>query len=241
MKAQKNDFIEIEFTGKSNNEIFDTTNKEEAKSIGLQTEVKPIIACVGKEMILKGLDDQLEGKEIGEKHSIHLMPEQAFGKRNPSLIKIIPMRIFREKNMNPVSGMVFQFDNQLAKIISVSGGRITTDFNNPLAGKEVDYDFKIIRKVEDDKEKINAIQDFFFRQRFEFDIIDKKVIFKDSKLKPMVDLFSQKFKDISGFDMGVAEEKPKPKKPSKDPRDKEGAGSFAEATKTEENKDKKEN
>ena len=204
-KAQKNDFVEIEFTGRANNEIFDTTNPEEAKSIGIDAKVKPIIASISKEMILKGIDDQLEGKEIGKKYSVHLMPEQAFGKRNPSLIKTIPMRVFREKNMNPVPGMVFQFDNQLAKIISVSGGRVTADFNNPIAGKEVDYDFKILKKVTDDKEKINAIQDFFFRQRFEFELKDKKVILKEPKLKPIIDFFSQKFKDISGFDLVVIE------------------------------------
>jgi len=209
MKVQKNDFVEIEFTGKANNEIFDTTNPDEAKSIGLDAKVKPIIACIGKEMILKALDDELEGKEIGEKYSIHLMPEKAFGKRNPSLIKTVPLRIFREKNMNPAPGMVFQFDNQLAKIISVSGGRITTDFNNPLAGKEVDYDFKILKKVDDDKEKVNAIQDYFFRQRFEFEIKredkNKKIIFKEAKLKPIIEVFKNKFKEILGFDVEVGE------------------------------------
>jgi FKBP-type peptidyl-prolyl cis-trans isomerase 2 len=204
MKVKKNDFVEIEFTGKLDNEIFDTTNSDEAKSIGLQTEVKPIVACIGKEMILKGLDNELAEKEIGKKYSIHLMPDQAFGNRNPSLIKIIPMRVFREKKMNPAPGMVFRFDNQMARIISVSGGRVTADFNNPLAGKEVDYDFKITKTVTDDKEKINAVQDFFFRQRFEFDIKDKKVIFKDPKLKPMVDVFKDKFKDILGFDLTVS-------------------------------------
>jgi FKBP-type peptidyl-prolyl cis-trans isomerase 2 len=205
MNVQKNDFVEIEFTGKTNEEIFDTTNPEEAKSIGLQAEVKPVIACVGKEMILKGLDNELEGKEVGKTHSLHLMPDQAFGKRNPSLIKIIPMRVFREKNMNPGPGMVFQFDDKMAKIISVSGGRVTADFNNPLAGKEVDYDFKVNKIITDDKEKVNAIQDFFFRQRFEFEIKDKKVIFKEPKLKPMLDIFKDKFKEICGMDVGVNE------------------------------------
>jgi FKBP-type peptidyl-prolyl cis-trans isomerase 2 len=207
MNVQKNDFIEVEFTGKMNDEIFDTTNSEEAKSIGLQAKVRPTIACVGKEMILKGLDDELEGKEIGKKYLIHLMPDQAFGKRNTSLIKIIPIRVFKEKDMNPVKGMVFQFDNQMARIISVSGGRVTADFNNPLAGKEVDYDIKINKKITDDKEKINAIQDFFFRQRFEFDLDkeNKKVIFKETKLKPIIDIFTDKFKEISGFDVEVIE------------------------------------
>ncbi len=33
MKTKKNDFIEIEFTGRANGEIFDTTIKKEAEKI----------------------------------------------------------------------------------------------------------------------------------------------------------------------------------------------------------------
>jgi len=211
MQVKKNDFIEIEFTGKANNEIFDTTHPEEARSIGLDVNVKPVIASVGNEMLLKGLDEALEGKEIGEKYSVHITPEKAFGKRNASLIKTVPIRIFREKNMDPAPGMVFQLDQHLVRILSVSGGRVIADFNNPLAGKEIDYDFKILKKVDDDKEKINAIQDFFFRQRFEFNIDEKnkKVIFKDFKIKPIIDIFKDRFKEILGLDIEVAEAKEK--------------------------------
>lgn len=226
MQVQKNDFVEIEFTGKANNEIFDTTHPEEAKSIGLDVNVTPVIASIGNEMLLKGLDNALEGKEIGEKYSVHIPPEKAFGKRNASLIKTIPIRIFREKNMNPVPGMVFQLDQHLVRILSVSGGRVIVDFNNPLAGKEIDYDFKILRKVDDNKDKINAIQDFFFRQRFEFTINekDKKIIFKDSKIKPIIDVFKDKFKELSGFDIEVGEakeEKTEEKKETKEEKKEE--------------------
>ena len=206
---KKNDFIEIEFTGKSNNNIFDTTHPDEAKSIGLDANVKPVIASVGNEMLLKGLDEALEGKEIGEKYSVHILPEKAFGKRNASLIRTIPIRIFREKDINPAPGMVFQLDQNLVKILSVSGGRVIGDLNNPLAGKEIDYDFKVLRKVEDNTEKINAVQDFFFRQRIEFTLNekDKKVIFKDFKIKPIIDVFKDKFKELLGLDIEVAEKK----------------------------------
>jgi FKBP-type peptidyl-prolyl cis-trans isomerase 2 len=208
-KIKKNDFVEIEFTGKSNNEIFDTTHPDEAKSIGLDVNVKPVLASVGNEMLLKGLDEALEGKEIGEKYSVHILPEKAFGKRNASLIKTISMKIFREKNMNPAPGMVFQLDQHLVRILSVSGGRVIADFNNPLAGKEIDYDFKILKKVTDDNEKINAIQDFFFRQRFEFELKDKKIIFKEEKIKPIIEAFKDKFKTLSGFDAEVEVKKEK--------------------------------
>jgi len=209
-KIQKNDFIEIEFTGKANDEIFDTTNKKEAEQMNPEIDIKnikPIVVSVGNQMLLKGFDDELEGKEIGKKYSIHILPEKAFGKRDPSMIKTIPMRVFKEKNINPVPGMALQLDNYIAKVLSVSGGRIIVDFNNPLAGKEIDYDFKITKKIEDINEKINSLQDFFFKQKFEFKIDEKnkKVIFKDEKIKPLIQMFNQKFKDMIGFDFEVEE------------------------------------
>ncbi len=208
MKTKKNDFVEIEFTGKANDQIFDTTNKKQAEQMNLQVDIKnikPIIVSVGNQMLLKGFDDELEGKEIGKKYLIHILPEQAFGKRDPKLIKTMPMRIFREKEMNPIPGMTLQLDNYIAKVLSVSGGRVIVDFNNPLAGKEVDYDFKILRKITSIKEKINALQDFFFKQRFEFDIDEKnkKILFKDAKIKPLVQMMNQKFKDMIEFDFEV--------------------------------------
>ncbi len=228
MKVQKNDFIEIEFTGKANNEVFDTTNKEEARQMSLDInikDIKPIIVSVGNQMLLKGFDELLKEKEISKKYSIHLEPEQAFGKRDPSLIKIISMKTFREKNINPVPGLTIQMDNHVAKILSVSGGRITVDFNNPLAGKEINYEFKILRKIDNINNKINALQDFFFKKRFEFEVDKekKKVIFKDEKIKPLVQMMSSKFKDMTGFEFVVEkkkEEKTEEKKEEKTKEDK---------------------
>jgi len=212
MIVKKNDFVEIEFSGRVNGELFDTTSKEEAKEMNFDADVKPVVVCVGNEMILKGFDSALEGKEIGENYSVHLAVKEGFGNRNPSLIKTIPMKVFREKNMNPVRGMTLQMDNQIAKVISVSGGRVMVDFNNPLAGKEIDYDFKILRKVDSDEEKVNALQDFFFRQRFEFSVDKGVVKFKDEKIKPLVGMMAGKFEEMSGLKLDVGEEKDKGEK-----------------------------
>jgi len=191
--------------------------------MGLEADVKPIVISVGNEMVLSGFDSELIGKEIGKKYTIHLLPEQAFGKRDPSLIRILPMKIFREKNINPAPGMAFQMDNHLVRILSVSGGRITTDFNNPLAGKEIDYEFTIKQKIEDNTEKVNALQDFFYKRRFEF-VIDtdtQKVIFKDENIKPLVQMLAPKFKEMTGFDFVVEENKGEKKEQAKKEQAKE--------------------
>ena len=165
-------------------------------------------------MFLKGVDDFLIGKDIG-KYEIELSPEKAFGPRIPKLVQMVPMKIFKTQKLNPFPGAIFNFDGRVAKVLSVSGGRVLVDFNNPLAGKEVDYEFTIKRKVDDKKEKIDALQDFFFRQKFEFEIKDNKVIFKDAKIKPIVEMLGPKLKEISGYDFEVGEKEEKEKEDSK--------------------------
>ncbi len=214
-KINKNDFVEIEFTGYSQGLAFDTTSKEEANKLGLEADVKPIIISVGNQMIINGFDNALAGKEIGKEYTINIQPKEAFGPRNPSLIRTIPLKVFVQKQINPYPGLTVQLDNYLAKILSVSGGRVIVDFNNPLAGKEIEYKFKVTKKVNDEKDKVNAIQDFFFKQRFEFEFKDKKVIFKEEKLRPLIELMNPKLKEISGFDF-LVEDKKKEKEEKKE-------------------------
>jgi len=203
MKIKNKDFIEIEFTGQvKDGEIFDSNIKEDLDKVNLNAETKPFIFSVGEKMFLEEIDKDIIKREIGEKYEIELEPEKAFGKRNPSLIKIVPSKIFKEKQVIPEKGMTFNFDGRIAKIISISGGRVMTDFNNPLAGKTVIYKIKIKRKVEDLGEKIKSLMNFLFKREFKFKIKEKKLIIETEKqFGEFINLFKDKFKEI--FDLEV--------------------------------------
>jgi len=204
-RTKKNDFIELEFTGKikDTGEIFDTNIAEDAKKMGEGIEVKSLIVCIGQGMVIKGLDKELEGREINKKYMIELSPDKAFGQRDPKLIRLFSLNTFREKNVNPKPGMVFALDNMLVRIISVSGGRVLVDFNNPLAGKTIVYEFRIKKKITDEKEKVNALMNFFFKKRFDFEIKDNKIIIKDRKAEGFVKLFGKRFKEILGLELSL--------------------------------------
>ncbi|MBU2104176.1 MAG: FKBP-type peptidyl-prolyl cis-trans isomerase, partial [Nanoarchaeota archaeon] len=198
---------EIEYTGSANEQIFDTTDPEKAKEIGIETKVKPIIISVGNDMVVKGFDQELIGKETEKSYSIHLTPENAFGKRNPKLIQMIPLKVFKEhKTQAPLPGTMFQFDGKIGKVLTASGGRVIVDFNNPLAGREVEYKIKVLRKIDDIDEKIKSLNEFFFRKNFEFKIEDKTLKLKvDKGFKQFVDLFKDKFKEILDLELEVEE------------------------------------
>lgn len=204
MPLQKKDFIEIEFTGKiKGGEVFDSNIKEDLKKINPEASSKPFIFCLGESMFLKGIEDFLLEKEIG-KYEIELEPEKAFGNRDTKLIQIVPIKIFRDKQINPVPGIMFNFDGRPAKILTVSGGRVIVDFNNPLAGKTVIYKVNFLRKVEDKTEQINAFNDFVFRKEFKFEIEDKKLVLEiEKQLAKFVEMFRDKYKDIFGLNLEV--------------------------------------
>ena len=151
--VQRNDFIEIKYTGYANGEIFDSNIEEDIKKLNPNFEPQKTIIAIGHEMVVKGLDNALVGKEVGKTYEVKLSPKESFGERKRELIKTIPLKAFKEKNVAPYPGLVLTLDNIIVKIIAVSGGRVIADFNNPLSGKEIVYKFTIVRKVTDEKRK----------------------------------------------------------------------------------------
>lgn len=216
MELKKGDFIEIEFTGKNGEgKIFDSNIKEDLDKSNIKGNPKPFIFCLGKEMFIKGIDEFLIGKKIGE-YEIPLSPEKAFGKRNPELIRMVPLNNFTQHKINPIPGSMFNFDGKIAKILTVSGGRVVVDFNNPLAGKNVTYFVRILRKVEDKKEQVEALNDFFFKQKLDFKIEEKKLIINPpEKIKNFIEMFKDKYEEILALELELIEPDEKLKKEKK--------------------------
>jgi FKBP-type peptidyl-prolyl cis-trans isomerase 2 len=161
-------------------------------------------------MFLKGVDDFFIGKDIEKIPSdfkVELSPENAFGKRNPKSVQLMPIKVFHQHNLNPVPGIPFNFDGKFGKVLSVSGGRVIVDFNSPLAGKEVIYEIKVLRQITDLEEKIKSFLNFLFkREDIKLKIENKKLILNlDKQMKPFAEMFKDKFKEIFDLDLEVEE------------------------------------
>ncbi len=210
MVLQKKDFIEIEFTARvKGGEIFDSNIKEDLEKVHEDhdhpIDAEPFIFCLGEGMFLPGIEDFLIGKEIGE-YQIELPPEKAFGKRNLNLIQRIPLKVFREQKLNPIPGFIFNFDGRIGRVLASSGGRVIVDFNNPIAGKDVVYKVKVLRKLDDINEKSKALIKFLFRDDLRFEIKGKEIIIEVGKpLVEFVNLFKDKFKEMLDLELEVKE------------------------------------
>lgn len=199
---KKKDFVEIKFTGYSNGIIFDSNIDEDLKELDPKAKPKETIVIVGEHMLVPGFDRELEGKDIGKNYEINISAKEGFGERRKELVKTIPLKVFTEKKVSPYPGMVLAIDENLARVITVSGARVMTDFNNPLAGKDLTYKFKIVRKVEDEKEKARVLLEVVFKFVPDFDVKEGDVIVKGPKIfDKFVSAFKGKFKELSGKEL----------------------------------------
>jgi FKBP-type peptidyl-prolyl cis-trans isomerase SlyD len=74
--------------------------------------------------------------------------------RRLDLIETIPAKKFKEK-VRP--GMRVQVQGRTGTIENNAGGRVRVNFNAPLAGETLDYEYKIEEIIEGKKEKIAAV------------------------------------------------------------------------------------
>ena len=162
MTVKKGDFIEIDFVGriKDSGIVFDLTRKEVAekeKIANKSADYSPRTICVGNKDVVRGLDDSFIGKDVKKKYDVEIKGEDAFGKKNAKLIKMVPLNVFKKQNINPFPGLQVNIDGMFGIVRTSSGVRVLVYFNHPLAGKDISYEVEIKRIVNDDAEKVVGI------------------------------------------------------------------------------------
>jgi peptidylprolyl isomerase len=163
---QKGDFLKIDYVGRiaSTGEIFDLTDEAEARKGGIHNprhSYGPLLVILGSGMTVPGVEKQLLQMKVGEEREFDVSQEEAFGRRNPGLIKIISYHRFVGQKINPVPGIFVNIDGRHARIQSVSGGRVRVDFNSPLAGKDLRYRVRIVKQLTNNQEKAQAMLDHY--------------------------------------------------------------------------------
>ncbi len=216
MPIKKNDFIEIDFVGKvkDSGQVFDLTREEDAKKYDVQNpkmKYKPLKICVGQGHLVKGLEDFLIGKDESKSYTVDLPPDQAFGKKDPKLMKIVSASVFKDQKIKPFPGLRVNFDNYQGTVKTVSGGRCVIDFNHPLAGHDVIYEIKGMKVISDINEKIHTMLHGFLGH-VEHDFKDGKLVLKVDLPKELQKPITDKLKEVIPEIKDVSYEKPAEKK-----------------------------
>ncbi len=152
------DFLRISYTAKlEDGTVVDTTDEEVAKEHGIFNEnarYGDIYLVVGKGHVLPGLEEDIRGKEVGYKGVVEVPPEKAFGEYNPDYKDTFSITRFRER---PEVGQRVRIGDKYGTVERIVGRRVIVDFNHPLAGKKIIFEYEIREKLEKPEDKIRAL------------------------------------------------------------------------------------
>lgn len=173
---KEGDFIRLSYTGSTAGRVFDTTDEEAAKKAGIHSPPAlygPVTVCVGSKHVIVGLDEDLVGKKAGYTGKVSVPPEKAFGERDLKRVQSFPKNKFKEK---PVRGQAIKVEEMgEGTVVDVIGTRVLVDFNAPLAGMTLEYEYTIEAVVKEPLDKFNGLIRLYAGRDMETSLEDGKL------------------------------------------------------------------
>ena len=136
-KVETNSTVILNYTGKlEDGSVFDSSLVEGRE---------PLKATLGKNELIGGFENGLVGMSIGEKKTVEIDPENAYGEILDHLIQEV------DKTQMPGDvevGTALQAQTQMGPVNfvvkEVKEGTVILDANHPLAGKKLIFDLEVL-------------------------------------------------------------------------------------------------
>jgi peptidylprolyl isomerase len=139
MQAVKNgDTVRVHYHGRlTNGTTFDSSEGRD-----------PLEFKVGAGMVIKGFDNGVVDMKVGDKRTLNIPVEEAYGPKNDELIMEFPKENI-PADLNPQVGMDLQMSNPQGqvfpvKVAAIGNEFITLDANHPLAGEALVFDIELV-------------------------------------------------------------------------------------------------
>ncbi len=102
----------------------------------------------GARNIIPGLENALEDKQAGDKTSVVIDPEEAYGERSADKVQKVSISMFPD-DVELEIGMQFEAQapdgtNGLVMVTEIKEGEVVIDGNHPMAGIQLHFDVEIV-------------------------------------------------------------------------------------------------
>jgi FKBP-type peptidyl-prolyl cis-trans isomerase SlyD len=163
--VQDEDFVKLSYTARTveNDQLVDTTDPEVAEAEGIDEEgqeFEPRTIVLGEGHIFDAVEDDVRGKDVGDSGTVVVPAAEAFGEYDEDDVRTLSAEKIPEDDRHP--GAQVQIDGEEGFVNTIIGGRARVDFNHPLAGDDVEYDYEIVEVVDDEVEKASGLFEMFF-------------------------------------------------------------------------------
>jgi len=132
----KGSTVDVHYIGKlTTGEVFDSSEGRE-----------PLKFQVGSGQIIPGFEEAVLGKQPGDKVTINIQPENAYGPVREDLFVKVPMDKMPGEVQVGQSLQAVGDDNRPVQVVvkEVNEDHVVIDGNHPLAGKELVFDIEVV-------------------------------------------------------------------------------------------------
>ncbi len=109
---------------------------------------QPLDFICGAGMMIQGFDQAVANMEVGEIVNVHLMPEEAYGPKDPDALVTFPISQLPGSEELEVDMHVYLYDQNGQPVpVTVTAKdeeSITFDTNHEMAGKELNFQIELV-------------------------------------------------------------------------------------------------
>jgi FKBP-type peptidyl-prolyl cis-trans isomerase SlyD len=161
------DFVRLAYTIRTVDDgtVVDTTDAEVAKEAGIDDEeydFSPRIIVVGGGHVFQAVDEALRGGEAGDEDTVEIPAGEAFGEYDPDQVRTVSTEKIDEDDRYP--GARVTIDGDQGHVETIIGGRARVDFNHPLAGEDLEYEYEIVDVVDDREEQATGLLGMYLQE-----------------------------------------------------------------------------
>ncbi|WP_410764498.1 FKBP-type peptidyl-prolyl cis-trans isomerase [Haloferax sp. DFSO60] len=164
---QDGDFVRLAYTVRTTDDgdVVDTTSKEVAEEAEIDVdgyEFEPRVIIVGAGHVFPEVDDALKGAEVGDEGTVEISAAEAFGEYDEDDVRTVSANKIDEDDRYP--GAQVQIDGDQGRLETIIGGRARVNFNHPLAGKDLEYEYEVLDIVDDREEQAAGLLGMYLQQ-----------------------------------------------------------------------------
>ena len=141
IKVEKLDTVTVQYQGQlADGTIFDQSSED-----------RPLMFIVGKNEVIPGFEEAVEGMSQGEKKTIIIPCAKAYGDKDPEMIDTVKLSELPEDLELRKGGQleVTQEDESTFHVMvtELTDTHVTLDANHPLAGEDLTFDIELLKIV----------------------------------------------------------------------------------------------